>query len=53
MRTFIQTGEDGIIEIGKANAGTVIQIGNKRHEFLNIREQVKAELNEDGLLSIV
>ena len=53
VRTFIQTAEEGVIEIGKANVGTVIPIGTTRYEFLHNHEHVTAKLNEDGLLLIV
>ncbi|PID00795.1 hypothetical protein CSV68_00810 [Sporosarcina sp. P29] len=53
VKTFIQTNEEGIIQITKAHPGTLIQIGLQRHEFLQIRQQVTAKLNEDGLLSIL
>lgn len=53
VKTFIQTNEEGIIQIGKAYPGTWIQIGSQRHEILQIRQQVTAKLNEDGLLSII
>ena len=52
IRTFIQTDETGSIAIGKVHAGTIIQIGSNRHEFLDSRQQVTAKLNEEGLLSI-
>lgn len=49
----VLSAEEGVIEIGKANAGTVIQIGTKRHEFLHNHAHVTAKINEDGLLLIV
>lgn len=52
VKTFIQTNEEGSIHIAKAYPGTLIQIGSQRHEFLQIRQQVTAKLNEQGLLSI-
>ena len=53
VKTFIQTNEEGSIQIAKAYPGTMIQIGSRRYEFLKLHHQVTAKLNEDGILSII
>ncbi|MDV6377528.1 FapA family protein [Sporosarcina sp. GW1-11] len=49
VKTKIQT-TDGVIRIGKAYPGTIIQIGELRHEFFTITQDVIARINEKGIL---
>lgn len=50
VKTLIRTSETGRIKIGKAYAGTEIQIGNRRYSFMRDGYKVHARLNEEGEL---
>lgn len=50
VKTLIRTSETGRIKIGKAYAGTEIQIGNRRYSFMRDGYKIHARLNEEGEL---
>lgn len=50
VKTLIRTNESGRIKIGKAYAGTEIQIGNRRYSFMRDGYNIHARLNEEGEL---
>lgn len=50
VKTLIQTSSTGWIKIGKAYAGTEIQIGNRRYSFMKDGYDIHARLNKDGEL---
>ncbi|GKV64795.1 MULTISPECIES: flagellar assembly protein A [unclassified Sporosarcina] len=52
VKTTIQTAAAGVVKIGTAHPGTVLQIGNQKHEFFNLRKDVTAKLGSEGTIVI-
>ncbi|MCL6635207.1 MAG: FapA family protein [Peptococcaceae bacterium] len=52
VRTLVRAGEGRKIYIKKAHGGVRIQIGDRRANITTLQLNIKAELDEDGSLSI-
>lgn len=51
-KTVIRTGEKRKVFINKVNEGVRIQIGDRQLNFTSIQNNVKAELDKDGAMSV-
>ncbi len=52
VKTFIRVPVDGSILIRHVHAGTVIQIGNRIHTFAVEEMNIKARMNDNGMIEI-